>query len=139
MKSITTTFDLAGATKYWDYLYGGIADPSLRVFCESRINENALVFDQTATDLTTKSRIYTIREGPCSATDTYDCPTRTSGVPLVTSAVTERYTYTKFFTPIAKPPCCSVCSIWAHDVQLRYWPSPAPTPAVTQIVEKGFT
>lgn len=42
------------------------------------------------------------------------------------------------FTP--KPPCCGQCSIGGMSAELRYWPTPAPTPAVTAIVdESGFT
>lgn len=42
------------------------------------------------------------------------------------------------FTP--KPPCCGQCSIDGMSAELRYWPTPAPTPEVTAIVDNlGFT
>lgn len=42
------------------------------------------------------------------------------------------------FTP--KPPCCGQCTIDGMSAELRFWPTPAPTPEVTAIVdESGFT
>ena len=42
------------------------------------------------------------------------------------------------FTP--KPPCCGQCSIDGMSAELRFWPTPAPSPEVTAIVDKlGFT
>lgn len=39
-----------------------------------------------------------------------------------------------------KPPCCGVCQIDGVSVELSYWPTPAPTPAVTALVnDVGFT
>lgn len=39
-----------------------------------------------------------------------------------------------------KSPCCGQCSIDGMSAELRYWPTPAPTPAVTAIVDElGFT
>lgn len=41
---------------------------------------------------------------------------------------------------IPKSPCCGQCSIDGMSAELRYWPTPAPTPAVTAIVDNsGFT
>lgn len=43
------------------------------------------------------------------------------------------------FTP--KPPCCGQCSVFdGMSADLNYWPTPAPTPAVTAIIDNsGFT
>lgn len=39
-----------------------------------------------------------------------------------------------------KPPCCGVCQIDEINVELSYWPTPAPSPAVTALVnDVGFT
>lgn len=35
----------------------------------------------------------------------------------------------------ASKPCCGECTIYAHGVQLSYWPTPAPTPPVTKLVD----
>ena len=41
---------------------------------------------------------------------------------------------------IPKSPCCGQCSIGGIYAELMYWPTPAPTPAVTALVDKsGFT
>lgn len=42
--------------------------------------------------------------------------------------------------PTLTQPCCDTfCNIYASAAQLLYWPTPAPVPAVTTIVEDGFT
>ncbi|KUJ18980.1 uncharacterized protein LY89DRAFT_668019 [Mollisia scopiformis] len=35
----------------------------------------------------------------------------------------------------ASTPCCGQCTIYAEGVQLSYWPTPAPTPPVTKLVD----
>lgn len=37
----------------------------------------------------------------------------------------------------AQPPCCGTCSIYANNVELAYWPTPAPTPPITALVNKN--
>ena len=41
------------------------------------------------------------------------------------------------------PPCCDpstkTCAIIHGDAQVLYWPTPAPTPAITTLVSNGFT
>lgn len=38
------------------------------------------------------------------------------------------------------PPCCGVCQIDGINVDLSYWPTPAPTPVATALVnDVGFT
>jgi hypothetical protein len=36
----------------------------------------------------------------------------------------------------ASPPCCGQCTITAAGVQLAYWPTPAPTPPVSVLVNQ---
>lgn len=117
----------------WSYLYGGITNETLRVYCESRIEEAGYIYDQTA-GITTQTRYITENYVGCT-----DCGPTTSGVPPLDTTVSETYTFTKPYTPIASPPCCSSCSILAHTVQIRFWPTPGPTPAVTEVVQNGFT
>lgn len=33
------------------------------------------------------------------------------------------------------PPCCGQCTIMATGVQLSYWPTPAPTPPVSVLID----
>jgi hypothetical protein len=38
------------------------------------------------------------------------------------------------FSYKAAEPCCYNCSLYGGDVQVYYWPTPAPTPGVTKLV-----
>jgi hypothetical protein len=46
-----------------------------------------------------------------------------------------RATNTGFFPFTATPPCCLGCEIYGAAVQLEYWPTPAPTPAASILVD----
>ena len=132
LSTSSVSINLTEAAIAWSYLYGGIADSSLRLVCESHIQESEEIYYRTA-KLTTASRFITENQIGCTACQT------TPGVPLVHTTISETFTFTKAYTPIAQPPCCSSCSILAENVQIRYWPTPAPTPAMTQLVQDGFT
>jgi hypothetical protein len=41
-----------------------------------------------------------------------------------------------FFLYTAAPPCCGQCTVQATGVQLAYWPTPAPTPPVSVLVDQ---
>lgn len=44
------------------------------------------------------------------------------------------------FVYTADPPCCGGCTITGQRVEISYWPTPAPTPPVTELVgTNGFT
>lgn len=48
--------------------------------------------------------------------------------------------YASSWNFIPEPPCCGQCSIDGMSAELNYWPTPAPTPAVTAIIDNsGFT
>lgn len=52
----------------------------------------------------------------------------------------ESPSYADDWTFTASSPCCSKCSLSGGNVQVQYWPTPAPTPNVTALVdENGFT
>ena len=40
------------------------------------------------------------------------------------------------FAYSAAPPCCGQCTVQATGVQLKYWPTPAPTPPVSILVDQ---
>lgn len=42
---------------------------------------------------------------------------------------------TGIFSYGAKPPCCGECVVYADAVELSYWPTPAPTPIVSEIYD----
>jgi hypothetical protein len=42
-----------------------------------------------------------------------------------------------FFAFTASPPCCGSCSIIGGHVQVAYWPTPAPTPATSILVDEA--
>lgn len=49
-------------------------------------------------------------------------------------------TYVNFggdFSYTAAAPCCYNCSLYGGDVQVYAWPTPAPTPAVTKLVDSA--
>lgn len=39
------------------------------------------------------------------------------------------------FEYTAQPPCCSECVVNAKGVKLAYWPTPAPTPGISTLVD----
>lgn len=47
---------------------------------------------------------------------------------------------TEPFVYQAKHPCCGYCTVGGAGVQVAYWPTPAPTPPVTELVDRdNFT
>jgi hypothetical protein len=50
---------------------------------------------------------------------------------FITASPSDLYFYT------AKSPCCGGCTIFAKAVQVSYWPTPAPTPPVTELVDNS--
>lgn len=42
---------------------------------------------------------------------------------------------TFFYT--AEPPCCLQCTIYGQGVQLEYWPTPAPEPPVSTLIDEA--
>jgi hypothetical protein len=40
-----------------------------------------------------------------------------------------------FFIFTAEPPCCNTCDIFGQAVEVRYWPTPAPSPPVSVLVD----
>ena len=48
--------------------------------------------------------------------------------------------YNESWTFVATSPCCQTCYLSGGNVQVQYWPTPAPTPPVTALVDDyGFT
>ncbi len=48
--------------------------------------------------------------------------------------------YNESWQFVATSPCCQTCYLSGGNVQVQYWPTPAPTPAVTALVNSnGFT
>jgi hypothetical protein len=43
--------------------------------------------------------------------------------------------HTDIFVYQAKKPCCGYCTVGGAAVQVAYWPTPAPTPHVTALVD----
>jgi len=44
------------------------------------------------------------------------------------------------FTYSAEIPCCSACSLYGNKVEVYYWPTPAPSPAISTLLNAaGFT
>lgn len=41
------------------------------------------------------------------------------------------------FVFAASAPCCDRCSIFADNVDVEYWPTPAPTPPVSTLVDEA--
>ena len=64
---------------------------------------------------------------------------------VATGAITTFYSggpkwYWPDWTYTIQTPCCGVCQIDGIEVDLSYWPTPAPTPVVTALVnDVGFT
>jgi hypothetical protein len=44
-----------------------------------------------------------------------------------------------FFFYTAQPPCCGQCTISGAAVQLAYWPTPAPSPPTTELIDAWGT
>lgn len=48
--------------------------------------------------------------------------------------------YVSQWTFVATTPCCQTCYLSGGNVQVQFWPTPAPKPNVTAVVDKsGFT
>jgi hypothetical protein len=46
---------------------------------------------------------------------------------------------TKVFTFSPPSICCGTCTVYGGDVQVYYWPTPAPNPPVSELVDsKGY-
>jgi hypothetical protein len=45
--------------------------------------------------------------------------------------------HTDVFVYSAKKPCCGFCTVGGAAVQVDYWPTPAPTPHVTELVDSN--
>jgi hypothetical protein len=45
--------------------------------------------------------------------------------------------YTDVFVYSAKRPCCGFCTVGGAAVQVDYWPTPAPTPHVTELIDSN--
>jgi hypothetical protein len=54
----------------------------------------------------------------------------------VSSAIAPRLSGLFDFEYKAAPPCCGQCTVLATGVQLKYWPTPAPTPPVSILVDR---
>jgi hypothetical protein len=77
--------------------------------------------------------------GSCEVTTWTE--TRTETVPTETKIPPWTYNYyASSFTYTAASPCCSSCTIFGGNVQVFAWPTPAPTPAVSTLVDaSNFT
>ena len=77
--------------------------------------------------------------GSCEVTTWTE--TRTETVPTETKIPPWTYNYyASAFTYTAASPCCSSCTIFGGNVQVYAWPTPAPTPAVSTLVDaSNFT
>ena len=80
--------------------------------------------------------------GPASANP--DLTIVYGGAPI-SSPTTTRPTVTvpatfSSFIPTYTSPCCGTCCVTVNNAQVFYWPTPAPDPGVTSVVnEDGYT
>jgi len=44
-----------------------------------------------------------------------------------------------YFEYVAEPPCCGSCVVHADGVRLAYWPTPAPVPGVSTLIDTNGT
>lgn len=94
----TYSFPLAEVTAL-DYLYGGLSDSSLRLYCESAYLEASAQFQTPVATFTATSTI--------------------AGSLIPYTSISTNYAASA--TP--KPPCCADCTISGNPAQLRYFPS----------------
>ena len=55
----------------------------------------------------------------------------TGGLPYTTEYNVQ---FDNFFSYSPVEPCCGNCTLYGGDVLVYYWPTPAPTPGVTELV-----
>jgi hypothetical protein len=53
-----------------------------------------------------------------------------------TSEVLNVY-YEETWTCTAEPPCCLDCTLFGGDVQVYYWPTPAPDPPISTLIDSA--
>lgn len=131
--SVTIAPSMPASSTEFPGIFLAITNVSLRHYCESSLEAKASAYENSATS------IVSIR----TITQNYEDCTNYSNAPAskktINTTIYETYTFVPSFIPVAAPPCCASCSIFAHSVQIRYWPTPAPSPPVTEVVEDGFT
>ncbi|PGH26422.1 hypothetical protein AJ80_01920 [Polytolypa hystricis UAMH7299] len=127
------------STEYIPNIYTGYTDLAERSYCHSKYID---WFTQSPTRTVTR----TFFQGLDGTTTLSNGEITT--IPTSISFETTTYTITgnvpqnghNFITGSAEPPCCSSCTMVGQTVQLIFWPTPAPIPAVSTIVdENGFT
>jgi hypothetical protein len=108
---------LGGNYNIYEYEYSG----SIASQCSVSFEDSLTSWMATA-PITTQSIVYT---------------DEVSGVPYTTQY---DVVYDNFFSFAPAEPCCGNCTLYGGDVQIYYWPTPAPTPGVTKLVnEANFT
>lgn len=106
----------AWAPQYWDP-YTSITDTALRSQCLLQFSKGYSSFLATGSVVPAKTTWWNNGGG-----------------------YVESPSYANDWTFTASSPCCSTCSLSGGNVQVQYWPTPAPTPNVTALVdENGFT
>ncbi len=104
--------------------------PSLAAFCSQMFVSDSNQFLATAAITTTTYPGYTA------------CPDNSAAqFPCITYPATELDVYyVSDWSFTATQPCCLNCTLWGGNVQVYYWPTPAPTPSVSALVNSaGFT
>lgn len=112
----TTSFPCYTAENFYacvDYMSYYYTDPQLYSICTSQEDHFTQTYVSTLT------------------TETYTDPVVSGGSTISTSFFTTVYPSPVEFE--ATPPCCSGCTIRANNVQLYYWPTPAPSNAPTSV------
>jgi len=104
------------------------SNPSRASLCSSDWTQQILQYISTAdvsTGLVYSETIVTTINGQISA--------------LVSSATQEMFVGPEFAYTVSTP-CCLQCTLFGGTVQVFYWPTPAPSPPVTALVNTaGYT
>ncbi len=102
------------------YKYEASWDPVMSSSCSSQFESSLSSWEATAP----------ITSFGFTATDE-------EGKPVQTESYVQ---YVDFFTFAPPTGCCLNCTLYGGNVQVYYWPTPAPTPAVSTLVnDVGFT
>ncbi|MCJ1334853.1 hypothetical protein MMC09_000118 [Bachmanniomyces sp. S44760] len=115
-----------------------ILNEQVRISCVSLDQEKQSIYETqqnstTATDTATfTGDCEECNEGPLPTS--FD--TASSAVHTATYALTMKSEYSNSLPP----ECCGTCQLEASAIEIRYWPTPAPDPPVTETVDStGFT
>lgn len=120
------------------YGFPNNAPASINAYCSSLFESSSSHFLSTVALTSSTVAPYTIIETPFLLTETEG-----SALTLTvteTAATTELvggevYVYNQNrFTFIPSAPCCLNCTLFGGTVQVYYWPTPAPSPPVTKLV-----